>query len=111
MYYRCFSLLVCLGAAVAQTPKLGGDYSGMLGALHLKLHLKVGANGAPEGMLDSVDQGAMGLPCANFRLEEKVLSFDVPSVGGKWHGTVSEDGAMLNGSWSQGADMPLVFRR
>ena len=40
-----------------------------------------------------------------------MLSFDVPSVGGKWHGTISGDGAMLNGSWSQGTEMPLVFRR
>ena len=111
MCFRWLSVLVCLGAAVAQTPKLGGDYSGMLGPLHIKLHLKVGASGATEGTLDSVDQAAMGLPCANFRLEEKALSFDVPSVGGKWHGTVSDDGAMLNGSWSQGAEMPLVFRR
>ena len=71
MYFRWLSLLVCLGAAVAQPPKLGGDYSGMLGPLHLKLHLKVGASGATEGTLDSVDQGAIGLPCANFRIEEK----------------------------------------
>jgi D-alanyl-D-alanine-carboxypeptidase/D-alanyl-D-alanine-endopeptidase len=111
MRFRWLSVLVSLGAAVAQTPKLGGDYSGVLGPLHLKLHLKVGASGATEGTLDSVDQGAVGLPCANFRVEEKALSFDVPSVGGKWHGTVSDDGAMLNGSWSQGAEMPLVFRQ
>jgi CubicO group peptidase (beta-lactamase class C family) len=96
---------------MAQTPKIGGDYSGMLGPLHLKLHLKAGANDATEGTLDSLDQGAAGLPCANFRLAAKALSFDVPSVGGTWHGTVSGDGATLDGSWSQGQEMPLVFRR
>ena len=111
MSFRWLSVLVFLVAAAAQTPNLGGDYSGMLGALHLKLHLKLSANGAMQGTLDSLDQGAMGLPCANFHVEEKALSFDVPSVGGKWHGTISEDGATLNGSWSQGAEMPLVFRR
>ena len=111
MSFRWLSVLVFLVAAAAQTPNLGGDYSGMLGALHLKLHLKLSANGAAQGTLDSLDQGAMGLPCANFHVEEKALSFDVPSVGGKWHGTISEDGATLNGSWSQGAEMPLVFRR
>ena len=78
--FRALSLLICLGAAVAQTPKIAGDYSGMLGPLHLKLHLKVGASGATEGTLDSPDQGATGLPCANFRLKEKAFSFDVPSV-------------------------------
>jgi D-alanyl-D-alanine-carboxypeptidase/D-alanyl-D-alanine-endopeptidase len=109
--FRWLSVLAFLGAAAAQTPNLGGDYSGMLGALHLKLHLKVRANGALEGSLDSLDQNAMGLPCTNFRLTGKGLSFDVPSVGGKWHGAVSEDAATLTGSWSQGAEMPLMFRR
>jgi CubicO group peptidase (beta-lactamase class C family) len=109
--FRWLSVLACLSAAVAQTPKLGGDYSGMLGPLHLKLHLKVDANGAVAGTLDSVDQGAMGLPCANVHVEKKELSFDLPSVGGKWHGTVSDDGASLKGSWSQGQDIPLAFRR
>jgi CubicO group peptidase (beta-lactamase class C family) len=96
---------------MAQTPKLVGDYSGMLGPLHLKLHLKTPATGAIEGTLDSVDQGAMGLPGANFHLDGKALSFDVPSVGGKWHGPVSDDGATLTGSWSQGQEIPLVFNR
>jgi CubicO group peptidase (beta-lactamase class C family) len=82
----------------------------MLGPLHLKLHLKAGS-AAMEGTLDSVDQGANGLPCANLSLAEDALSFDVPSVGGKWHGKVSADGATLDGSWSQGQEMPLVFHR
>src|SRR6516225_8337985 len=111
MCFRWLSLLLSLGAAVAQTPKLGGDYSGMLGALHLKLHLKVGTSRAMEGTLDSVDQAATGLPCANFRLKDKELFFEVPSVGGKWHGTISDDGTVLKGSWWQGQEMPLMFRR
>jgi CubicO group peptidase (beta-lactamase class C family) len=111
MTFRWLSLLVYIGSAMAQTPTIGGDYSGMLSTLHLKLHLKVAASGAAEGTLDSVDQGATGLPCANIHLDGKALSFEVPSVGGRWHGTVSEDGATLDGSWSQGQELPLVFRR
>ena len=110
--FRWFFLPVfALGGAMAQTPKFGGDYSGMLGPLHLKLHLKVGADGAAEATLDSVDQGASGLPCENFHLQDKTLSFEVPSVSGKWHGTVSSDGAKLDGMWSQGQEIPLVFIR
>ena len=111
MRFRWLSFLICLGAAMAQTSKPTGDYSGVLGPLHLKLHLKAGTGGAVEGTLDSIDQQANGLACANFRLQEKTLSFDVPSVGGKWHGTVSDDGARLTGTWSQGQDMPLLFQR
>jgi CubicO group peptidase (beta-lactamase class C family) len=111
MTMRWFSLLVLIGTAVAQGPKVSGDYVGLLGPLHLKLHLKAGADGTLEGTLDSVDQGAMGLRCANFHVDDKTLAFDVPSVGGKWHGTVSEDGTKLDGTWSQGEDRPLSFRR
>lgn len=109
--FRWLSLLMCAGTLTAQAPKIGGDYIGVLGPLHLRLHLKVSGSSALEGTLDSVDQGAMGLACANFRLEGNRLSFEVPSVGGKWHGTVSADGEKLDGIWSQGREMPLVFRR
>ena len=111
MTFRYLSVFLYTVAAMAQTPKLVGDYSGTLGPLHLRLHLKTAAAGAIEGSLDSVDQGAMGLPGANFQLEGKALSFDVPSVGGKWQGTVSDDAATLTGSWSQGQEIPLVFHR
>jgi hypothetical protein len=75
MTFRWLSLLICLSSAVAQTPRLDGDYSGVLGPLHLKLHLKTGGSGALEGTLDSIDQNANGLPCANFQLQQKTLAF------------------------------------
>jgi CubicO group peptidase (beta-lactamase class C family) len=103
--------LFCTMVAMAQTPKIAGDYAGTLGPLHVKLHLKAGPNGTTEGTLDSVDQGATGLSCANFKIDGNALSFDVPSVGGKWHGTISDDGGTLTGSWSQSQEIPLVFRR
>lgn len=111
MTFRWLSLFLYLGAALAQTPSPSGDYSGMLGPLHLKLHLKPASGGALTGTLDSTDQGALGLPCANVELRQNSLSFDVPSVGGKWRGAVSPDSATLTGTWSQGAEMPLVFQR
>src|SRR5579863_3857912 len=105
MLFRCLPVFVCLAAAPAQTPKLAGDYTGVLGPIRLKLHLKLSASGDTEGTLDSPDQGAIGLPCANFHFQEKSLSFEVPSAHGKWHGTVSDDGSTLTGSWSQGAEI------
>ena len=105
-------VLMCLvSGGGAQTPDMTGDYSGVLGPLHLKLHLKMAAGQALEATLDSADQGAMGLACANVRLEHNKLTFDVPSVHGKWSGTVSDDGATLTGNWSQGSELPLVFQR
>jgi hypothetical protein len=104
-------LLFALTAATAQpAASVAGDYAGTLGSLHLKLHLKSDSTGELTGTLDSPDQGAVGLPCADIRLEGSSLSFTVPSVHGSWTGTVGLTG-VLAGTWEQGSAMPLNFRR
>lgn len=106
-------LLLATGAArtawAQQSPNVAGDYAGMLGPLHVRLHVKVDAAGAITGTLDSTDQGAMGIPCADFHLDGQALTFTVPAVHGKWNGTVTSDG--LQGTWDQGTPQPLNFAR
>ena len=92
-------------------PNLAGDYSGTLGPLKVKLHLKVDDKGIITGSLDSPNQGTMGIPCADFRLDGKSFSFTVPAVHGSWKGTVATDGTSLDGTWNQGSPMPLKFER
>ena len=107
-------LLLCLaGATVSgQTrPEIAGDYLGKLGSLRLRLHLKLDASGTLSGTMDSPDQGANGLACADFKLQDEVLGFSVPIVHGTWKGTVSADARTLTGTWDQGNPMPLVFTR
>ena len=97
--------------ALAQGPAIQGDYLGTLGTLHLKLHVTVAADGTLSGAIDSPDQGAAGIPCADFHLQGNLLSFAVPSVHGTWQGLVGSDGATLSGTWNQGTPMPLTFTR
>jgi CubicO group peptidase (beta-lactamase class C family) len=98
--------------AETRQPGIAGEYVGVLaGTLHLKLHIQVDGSGAMSGALDSIDQGAMGLACGEFRLDGSTLSFTVPVVHGTWKGTVSEDGNTLTGTWDQGGPMPLTFHR
>jgi serine-type D-Ala-D-Ala carboxypeptidase/endopeptidase len=97
--------------AHAQPSALAGDYHGTLGPLHLKLHLALAAAGAIGGTLDSPDQGAVGLRCSDFHLEGNSLTFAVPSVNGRWQGTISADGSTLEGAWTQAGPMPLTFSR
>ncbi|HTD11454.1 MAG TPA: hypothetical protein VK676_05230, partial [Steroidobacteraceae bacterium] len=99
------------GLALAAAGTIQGDYLGTLGPLHLKLHLSALADGTLSGTLDSPDQGALGIPYADFHLQGNTLSFAVPSVHGSWAGTVASDGATLTGTWNQGAPMPLTFTR
>jgi serine-type D-Ala-D-Ala carboxypeptidase/endopeptidase len=93
-------------------PPLAGDYAGVLGGmLHLKLHITAGPGGAFSGTLDSVDQGANGIPCSDFRLDGNSLTFRVPAVNGTWKGTISADGTSLAGTWNQGSPLALTFTR
>ena len=94
-----------------QKPDVAGDYTGTLGPLHLKLHIKAGTDGSLSGALDSPDQGANGIPCSDFHFDGKELSFSVPAVHGAWQGSVSPDARSLAGTWNQGSPMPLTFTR
>ena len=98
-------------ALAQQKPNVAGDYAGTLGPLHLKLHLTMTTAGALSGTLDSPDQGASGLACADVHLDGTALSFNVPSVHGTWKGAVSQDGESLLGTWDQGNATPLNFTR
>lgn len=103
--------LTAVLATAQQKPNVAGDYSGTLGPLQVKLHLNVDAAGALSGTLDSPNQGALGIPCADFHLEKQSLSFTVPAVHGSWKGTVAADGKSLIGTWDQGNPSPLTFAR
>lgn len=95
----------------AQEAPAPGEYVGTLGPLSLRLHIDAARDGTLTCRLDSPNQGAFGLPCADFVLEGRTLSFRVPSVSGTWKGTVENGGTTLSGTWSQGVSLPLDFRR
>jgi len=100
-----------LACAQATPAAVQGDFIGTLGPLSLKLHIKAATDGTLSGAIDSPNQGAYGIPCADFRIEGQTLSFKVPAVNGSWTGSIENNGATLSGTWSQGAPMPLVFTR
>ncbi len=113
MFRRWFSVMLLLTSAMtfAQKPNLAGDYSGMLGPYHIKLHLIAAHDGTLSGTVDSPDQGLSGVPCSDLHLNGQAFSFTVPIVHGTWVGVVSGDGSSLTGIWSQGSAMPLNFTR
>lgn len=104
-------LLACL----AQAQDIAGDWQGTLdtgmGQLHLVLHITKGADGAFKATLDSIDQGANGIPVKSVTLKDSKLNLDVAAVQGTYAGTVTADGKTISGTWSQGKDLPLEFKR
>src|SRR5260370_20484428 len=94
-----------------QVADFAGDYVGMLGPLHVKLHIAVAAGGNISANVDSPDQQLFALPCADVSVNGQALSFAVPNVRGEWTGVMSADQTSLSGVWKQGRPMPLNFTR
>lgn len=105
------SLLLSSFAAAAQAPAppVSGEYAGLLGPLHLVLHVQRNTAGRMTGSLDSPDQNAIGIPCDAFMQSGDHFSFTTPTVHGTYHGIVSSDGKTITGDWNQGSPTPLVF--
>lgn len=111
-----FGFLLCVLLAASTdgqqaSPSFAGDYAGVLGNLHVVLHLQQDQAGVLTATLDSVDQGANGLSCAHVILSGRQLSFEVPVVHGSYKGEASIDGKTITGTWNQGSPQPLNFTR
>ena len=103
--------LMSSAAYAQQKPNFAGDYAGMLGPLHVKVHVMAASDGKLSCTVDSPDQGMVGLPCADFQVNGQAVSFRVPSVGGTYSGLYSSDGSSVSGMWSQGTPTPLTVTR
>jgi len=105
---RLISLIFLIFAyAFGQSPmKVDGIWLGALEGggqkLRIQLHVQSDAAGKVTVSLDSLDQGAAGIPCENAKLAGDQFSFDVPVVKGSWTGILSADGKELKGIWTQG---------
>jgi hypothetical protein len=106
------SMLVPNCRAQAQ---LAGDWQGTLRAggveLRLVLHISAGKDGALTATLDSIDQGALGIPVSSISLKGSAFSMTVDAVHGTYEGTVNKDAGEIEGTWSQGQPLPLNFKR
>lgn len=102
-------------AAPAIQATVAGDWEGVLDTgvsqLHLVLHLTAGTDGTLKATLDSVDQGAKGIPVSSIMLKNGKLNMTVDAVQGTYEGTVNTDANGIDGTWSQGAPMTLNFKR
>jgi hypothetical protein len=108
-------ILLLIGAGLAQAQDIAGDWHGTLRAggaeLRLVLHITKSGEGALKATLDSVDQGANGIPVSSITLKDSQLNLGVDAVHGAYEGKVAADGKTISGTWTQGAELPLDFKR
>ena len=111
-----FAAILLLSTAFAsRAQNIVGDWQGTLktgGAeLRLVLHVATGDGDSLKATLDSVDQGANGIPVTSISLKDSKLNFSVDAVNGSYAGKVNADGTMIGGTWYQGQPLPLDFKR
>ena len=105
-------------AAATAAPGIAGDWAGTLTAgsaeLHLVLHVIAAKDGSLTATLDSVDQGANGIPVDAVTLKDSKLNLTVNAVPGHgaYEGTLNKDATAIDGTWTQGGQsLPLNFKR
>jgi hypothetical protein len=95
--------------------QIAGDWQGTLSAggtqLRLVLHVTTGKDGSLTATLDSVDQGANGIPVTAVTLKASKLSLTVDAAHATYEGMVNKDATEIDGIWSQGQPLPLNFKR
>ena len=97
-------------------PGLDGDWQGAInggpaGLLRLVFHVRTGADGT-HVTLDSVDQGTAGVPASAIRRNDRGVEIDFPLLKAQVAGQLSDNGASIQGEFTQGAALfPLVLKR
>jgi fermentation-respiration switch protein FrsA (DUF1100 family) len=108
-------VLILLTSAASFAQDVTGDWNGKLNAngaeLRLVLHITKNTDGTLKATLDSVDQGANGIPVSSATLKNSQLSLKVDAVSGAYEGKVNADASEIAGTWTQGGSLELNFHR
>jgi pimeloyl-ACP methyl ester carboxylesterase len=117
---RLILMRLCLALALpamllAQTPDIAGSWEGTLeapgGKLRLRLHVERAGSGALSAKLDSVDQGAMGIPVDQISAADGVVKWAMTRLGATYEGKLSPAGNAIEGTMTQGMALKLTFNR
>ena len=102
-------------AVSAKASPVDGIWLGTLPAgaqsLRIQVIMTSDSGGREHCSMDSIDQGAFNVDCANVVYSGRQLNFDVPAVKGHWAGDLSADQNTLTGNWNQGVPVALNFAR
>jgi len=106
---------IFVACSLSTAQDITGDWNGTLNVngaeLRLVLHIAKNSNSSLKATLDSVDQGANGIPVTATTLKDSQLSLKVEAVNGTYEGKVNAAASEIVGTWTQGAALPLTFHR
>ena len=94
---------------------VAGNWSGTLSAggtqLHLVVHFIKQPNGGLAGTLDSLDQGANGIPFSLVRQTGSKVHAEASGIKAVYDGTLDGMGKTITGHWTQVIPLPLTLTR
>jgi uncharacterized protein len=103
--------------AAVDSPAVIGNWEGSISAggttLRLVIHITQDKNAALTGTMDSLDQGANGIPLINVSYKEPKAHFEIGGdYPGIFDGSYDKSKEEISGHWMQaGQDFPLVLKR
>lgn len=112
-----FCLIVCLLVTMAaRAQAIEGDWEGTIKIseveLRLVLHVKKDDKGGLKATLDSIDQGAMGLPVTSISFSDGALKFVMDNLQASYEGKLDAARNVISGVLTQGGgSLPLEFAR
>jgi pimeloyl-ACP methyl ester carboxylesterase len=94
---------------------LDGTWEGAVeapGGLKLRIVLRIHTSDSGTIVLmDSPDQAATGIPIPVLAREGQKVSFEIPIARASYAGVLGPDGQTIEGTWTQGAAIPLDLSR
>ena len=108
--------IIVLMASTLRAQDIAGDWQGTLraGAAELRVILHVASDdaGGFKATLDSLDQGAKGLPVTTVSRNGSSVKLTLNQLGGTFEGQIDAALTTITGTWTQGGgSLPLVFTR
>jgi pimeloyl-ACP methyl ester carboxylesterase len=108
-------IVFALSSVTLNAQDITGDWQGTLNTgttrLRLILHITQDKNGNLKATMDSIDQGARGIPVSSISLKNSRLKFEVDAIQGSYVGKLSANVSKISGSWLQREFYDLDFKR
>lgn len=108
-------VFVAAQAASPDSRSIAGDWNGELNAqgtkLRLVLHIKKNSDGTLAATLDSLDQGANGIPVSTVSQKGNDVKLELAGLAASYQGKLNTAGTEITGEWKQGGTLPLIFKR
>jgi alpha-beta hydrolase superfamily lysophospholipase len=105
----------CIAPSQAQSHEVSGPWHGTLktsaGAFGLELLIQRRPDSTLSATLESIDQAPGEMLPANVTTTGDDVHVTMNSLGARFDGHVDQSGNAINGTWEQGASLPLVFER